>query len=433
MNLQNINTNTRIFAAGLCGTAVLAFTALDVQVAQAQDSGEEPEVDQMQNQPDAQDEDMDRTSEQQANNSLDLDNLTFEAEVVKTLGQNRNALIVSKNDSEFLLPSSVATLVGDQQNQDQDENWTSSNDNAMENDETVMDNNDEDLAVNDMNDDMDNQMPENQNMDTAQDNQLESTENSSLEQTFSKGDQVEVRLNASNAELVALENNVLTVRTDDSIMQLPAELISKNSSDKINLSVKINGEKQQMTLSDAIDQNRELTLSQDWPNKLPANADAGVLVASEPERLILATVGDDNIELVQVPQSMQAGEAVALSEENGTIDVEPMDESQKTVSFNETKLQGNLVSRNNDLLILETNQQQMILPANLDLQANNENDAIEEGSEVTAILPAGEAEMIEQDDELAIIRLEQGVAHLPLDLLNQDMDDNQNSSMEQSQ
>lgn len=410
MNLDNFKRSSRVFAAGLCGAALLTFTALD-QKAQAQDQPDEPQGEKAQQEPETDTADAEN-KERQTNNQIDLSDASFEAEVVRTVGNS--ALIVQADEMEFLLPSSVVNLATKEQegaNLDKEvevepvavSQSTVGSDSTAASDTEVADTSDTQVVT------------------------VETDKSVLSNGNFKAGDKVRVSFATTNAELVALENKVLTVRTPDSLMQLPAEALSDEAMSKVSFTANIDGETRIMTLQEALDDARKLTVSQEWPKQLPKDAEVGVIVANNSGRLLLATVSNDKIELIQVPQSMQAGEAVSLkASDAGDIAVSPLDGAAGMIAFQKTEFKGTLLSQNSDFIVLESGEHHLVLPAGLQMTeaAQDEDKSVNEDTDrqVTVILPAGQAEMVAQHEDNVVLETKHGMAQMPLALLNQDGD-----------
>lgn len=411
INLRNLATESRVFAAGLCGAAVLALTVMSSDVATAQDeptTPDEPNTKQNAENMDKDQEELDET--QEMTSKLDISEISFDANVVKTLGDSQ-ALIVERSGQEYLVP--VQALQSEQEsNSENEDSWNdSSEQTAMSSDENS--NTQYDMTSNNSDEPADSEQSDAASADEPAQND---------EKKWKEGDQVTVSPNLTDAELVALENNVLTLRGEGTVAQMPADLIPKQDTEFMNLTVTIDGEKQSMTLSEAIEQERELTLSHQWPTELPTAANAGVLVATEPDRMIVATVGEKAIEIVQIPQNMQAGQAVSLEEDQDDVEIQPLDQT-KMVSFEESKITGNLLSSNDKHMFLESGDELLILPGSLSVESNSDQP-VEKGTEVTVTLPAGEAQVMDEHNNVAVMEIEQGLAHLPMDALNMKNDSN---------
>ena len=415
MNLNNFQMRSRLFAAGLCGAGVLTFTALNQQV-KAQDQPDVPKGENQTQQDRATDAADLEKQEPKTNSKIDLSDASFEAEVVRTVG--RSALIVQANKIEFLLPSSAVSLATEKGPNteltaaDKETNRTEVEvrpEEAASQDTEVATTDDANVTAN----------------NTAEVVTVESDKSDSLQENgFKPGDKVRVSFDSTDADLVALENKVLTVRTQQSVVQLPAEAISEAVMSKVAFLANIEGETRIMTLQEALDNNRKLLVSQEWSTQMPQDAEVGVIVANNPGRLLLATVSKDMIELVQVPQSMEAGEAVSLkTSEAGDVAVSPLD-GAGTITYDMTEFKGTLVSQNSDFMILESGEHHLVLPAGLKLKGDEKNKGESDNlkTEVTVILPAGNAEMVAQHENNVVLETEHGMAQLPLDLLNQSED-----------
>ena len=453
MNIEFFSNRTRLLAAGLCGAAVLTFAGLETQTAQAQ---EDPEPMKPADANQEQDETVIKESEnKQTIGRLDLSSVQFEGEILRKLGDT--AVIVEFEEQELLLPNSLISLRGqnDDLNRDRNESTepmnndlgndtadsdmnddemladTEQSDNDLGNDTADSDMNDDemladteqpdndlgnDTADSDMNDDemlADTQQPDN-DLGTAE-VRTETTVDST-QQDLNEGDTVTVSLDTTDAELIALENDVLTVRDGELIMQLPISELSDEMLTDISFNAKVDGESKVMTLKEAVDAKRDLTLSQGWSKNLPQDAKTGVIVANKPGKLMLVTVANNAMELVEIPQSFLAGEAVSLERSSqGNVRVEPLDNQ---VAFEQTEFSGKLLSRNDEFVVIENEDQQMLLPAELKMEASNQNEEIAEGSSVTVVMPAGNAEMLAEDDGQIVLRTPHGLAQLPSSALN---------------
>ena len=149
---------------------------------------------------------------------------------------------------------------------------------------------------------------------------------------------------------------------------------------------------------------------------MPKETTTGVIVANKPGYLMLAAVSDNAVKLIQVPQTLQAGEAVSLSENSsGDIMVEPID---NTVAYEELKIKGKLVSQNDDFVVLETGGEHYLLPGSLELKAVDSDEKAIPGNMVSVTLPAGDGEIVaELPDNKIVLHTEHGVAQLPSDAL----------------
>ena len=357
MNIEFFKNRSRMLAAGLCGAAVLTFAALE-SPAQAQEDPNGAKSEQTE-------ESLQKSEKEEsrkATSSLDLSEVKFEGEIIRKLGES--AVIVKSDEQDLLLPLSVV----------------SSLENSQTADDTLAD------ASQDKTEqaDQDNEKPE-----TVAEVETETTVEPSQAE-LQVGDKVQVQLASTDAELVALENNVLTARDGEMLMQLPANEISEEASSRIKFNAKTNGETSIMTLQEAIDDRRELTVSQGWSTEMPKETTTGVIVANKPGYLMLAAVSDNAVKLIQVPQTLQAGEAVSLSENSsGDIMVEPID---NTVAYEELKIKGKLVSQNDDFVVLETGGEHYLLPGSLELKAVDSDEKAIPGNMVSVTLPAGDGD-----------------------------------------
>lgn len=383
MNIEFFKNRSRVLAAGLCGAAVLTFAALE-SPAQAQEDPNGAKSEQTE-------ESLQKSEKEEsrkATSSLDLSEVKFEGEIIRKLGES--AVIVKSDEQDLLLPLSVV----------------SSLENSQTADDTLAD------ASQDKTEqaDQDNEKPE-----TVAEVETETTVEPSQAE-LQVGDKVQVQLASTDAELVALENNVLTARDGEMLMQLPANEISEEASSQIKFNAKTNGETSIMTLQEAIDDRRELTVSQGWSTEMPKETTTGVIVANKPGYLMLAAVSDNAVKLIQVPQTLQAGEAVSLSENSsGDIIVEPID---NTVAYEELKIKGKLVSQNDDFVVLETGGEHYLLPGSLELKAVDSDEKAIPGNMVSVTLPAGDGEIVaELPDNKIVLHTEHGVAQLPSDAL----------------
>jgi len=383
MNIEFFKNRSRMLAAGLCGAAVLTFAALE-SPAQAQEDPNGAKSEQTE-------ESLQKSEKEEsrkATSSLDLSEVKFEGEIIRKLGES--AVIVKSDEQDLLLPLSVV----------------SSLENSQTADDTLAD------ASQDKTEqaDQDNEKPE-----TVAEVETETTVEPSQAE-LQVGDKVQVQLASTDAELVALENNVLTARDGEMLMQLPANEISEEASSRIKFNAKTNGETSIMTLQEAIDDRRELTVSQGWSTEMPKETTTGVIVANKPGYLMLAAVSDNAVKLIQVPQTLQAGEAVSLSENSsGDIMVEPID---NTVAYEELKIKGKLVSQNDDFVVLETGGEHYLLPGSLELKAVDSDEKAIPGNMVSVTLPAGDGEIVaELPDNKIVLHTEHGVAQLPSDAL----------------
>ena len=383
MNIEFFKNRSRMLAAGLCGAAVLTFAALE-SPAQAQEDPNGAKSEQTE-------ESLQKSEKEEsrkATSSLDLSEVKFEGEIIRKLGES--AVIVKSDEQDLLLPLSVV----------------SSLENSQTADDTLAD------ASQDKTEqaDQDNEKPE-----TVAEVETETTVEPSQAE-LQVGDKVQVQLASTDAELVALENNVLTARDGEMLMQLPANEISEEASSRIKFNAKTNGETSIMTLQEAIDDRRELTVSQGWSTEMPKETTTGVIVANKPGYLMLAAVSDNAVKLIQVPQTLQAGEAVSLSENSsGDIMVEPID---NTVAYEELKIKGKLVSQNDDFVVLETGGEHYLLPGSLELKAVDSDEKAIPGNMVGVPPPAGDGEIVaELPDNKIVLHTEHGVAQLPSDAL----------------
>ena len=392
MNIDIMYRRSRIIAAGLCGAAVLAFTGLDAEQASAQDLPEDPRVNKTDNVRET-DYSWDNSDRQEMTSRLDLRDVRFEAEVVKRLEDT--ALIVNADDADLLIPMTAISMNGDS---------TVTSDSEPDRGDGKMAAGDAELY--DINPQYD--------YDATNDmNETAPKANADLEQ----GQRVQVSLDAENAELVALENDIVTVREGDSIMQLPVSRLPQELADKFRFTANIEGSEQIMTLQEAIDQKHDLVTSQGWSDKLPQGAQAGVVVVNNADKVLVGVVADNSIQLVKLPQTLNAGEAVSLHQEEDSVDIDPLDK-EKTVEFRATEISGTLMSRNEDFMVIESGQDNLLLPADLEVSSDNAYESATEGSNVKVSLPAGEAEILTRlDGRMTVLETEHGVAQLPLDIL----------------
>lgn len=457
---ENFRTRSRLFAAGLCGATVLAFSAVDGSRVEAQQTGEsEPLIKSAQTEADAEAQASPAVDASEAypeaasdeetakvENRIDLSKVTFDGEVIQKVGEE--ALIVRSSERELLLPMSVVSMSGSESadttllgplTQD-DLNSVSdaagqevASTDLTESEESADTTVDADTAANadssaDESSDLenDNYTPMDGESTASEPSSESSTQQATSEnKTVAVGDQIHVKLSATDAEIVALENGVLTVRADGSVMQLPADVLNQEQLSGVRVSAEGNGEQKSMTLQEAIQGDHQLSFTQDLSSTMPAGAKVGVLVANEGDRLILATPSEGKIQLVAVPQAMQAGKAVSLEQGEGKeVAVELLQRGNQQIEHKEITLKGTLVSSTDNALVLKSGEQTLLMPAEAKLQVNGKDTAageVKDGEAVSVVLPAGSAELLAVMDGLAVLDTGDGIAQLPLEQLQQSL------------
>lgn len=133
------------------------------------------------------------------------------------------------------------------------------------------------------------------------------------------GDSVTVVLPDGNAELVALENGLLTLRTEShGLLQMPVEALPQNSLRTVKVQV---GE-DTVSLQEAMGRERVSIAPDDATAWSPDRVPGGVIAASSGERLLVLAPVRGELELVSVPPVMLAGQAIRLVERDGRVSVE---------------------------------------------------------------------------------------------------------------
>lgn len=133
------------------------------------------------------------------------------------------------------------------------------------------------------------------------------------------GDAVSVVLPEGNAEVVALENGLLTLRTEShGLLQMPVEALPQSSLRTVKVQV---GE-DTMSLQDAMGRERVSVAPDEATAWSPGMVPGGVIAASTGERLLVLAPVRGRLELVSVPPLMLAGQAIRLVERDGRVSVE---------------------------------------------------------------------------------------------------------------
>jgi hypothetical protein len=433
---NNFRTRSRLAMAGLCGATALAFTTLSPERVEAQTGPQsspspvvETEKTDAQASPDA--------SAQQTENQIDLSQVSFTGQVVQQLTDS--AVIVRSSDRELLLPMGLVSLnesaAGETASSpaiDSDEDVATSG--KLKNDAAPAERTnyvETDVASTNLWDGNDHSSDlENGNYTPIHDD-ADAAEVSKDKAKLRAGDDVTVKLTATDAQIVALENGVLTARSDDTVMQLPASVLKDDLTKDVQLSRHRQGEHEgeNLTLQQAISQDQQLAFVDDLSASMPKDARVGVLVANLGDKMILATPATGGtIQLISIPQPMQAGEAVSVqpADDGEQLAMAPLDEANPLIEHSAIHLEGTLVSTSDHAYVLKSGDQKMLLPAEAQLNKVGDKDAdgqdhadasLQPGSKVTAVLPAGQAEVLAVLDDMVVLDTGDGVAQLPMDTL----------------
>lgn len=133
------------------------------------------------------------------------------------------------------------------------------------------------------------------------------------------GDAVTVVLPEGSAEVVALENGLLTLRTEShGLLQVPVEALPQSSLRTVK--VQVGGDT--VSLQDAMRRERVSVAPDDATAWSPDMVSGGVIAASTSERMLVLAPVKGNLELVSVPPLMLAGQAIRLVERDGRVSVE---------------------------------------------------------------------------------------------------------------
>lgn len=144
-------------------------------------------------------------------------------------------------------------------------------------------------------------------------------------QDLSPGDTVEVSVENLEADILALENGLLTVRSKPhGIMQLPASALPED----VRRSVRIPLEGGVVSLPDALRRQQSEGAQVDGVGEgdaiawRPGEIENGVIAASGEGRLLLVAAVDGKLALVTAPPLFLAGQAVQLVDREGRVTVE---------------------------------------------------------------------------------------------------------------
>lgn len=229
------------------------------------------------------------------------------------------------------------------------------------------------------------------------------------------GDSVTAVVPAGSAEVVALENGVVTLRSgDEGLLQVPLEALPAQVRSSARVRVQeCGGEASMMTLDQAGRAEDVFVVASGDLTEWRANlATHGVIASSQPDRLLILAPVQGELQLVSAPPPLRAGEAVRLGEaEEFAVEAWRPAARLGLLSHPDVEVSGEVVRQVDGAVVLRTDTgETLMLSDDLAFQPST----FQPGSEVSVRLPAGEADVLAVGDGVATLRSGEDLVQVPL-------------------
>ncbi len=379
----------KMMAATLCGAGVLAIGGLSLDRAEAQNTAEE-----MADEPRTQQNDIAKVQQTGENPPvdaprLDLGQTEFDVELVRDLGAEM--ALVTAQDREFLVPQLALVSRAEQ---------------AEVNEEPLSVDAESERA----------QELESERAQELEDGRVHSS-------AWEPGDDLRFEMALENVELLAHENELLTLRTaSDDIVQVPTgALADERIQEMVVRFGDSDSEMQEHSLSQIIEEERQLAFFETLSSDLPTVGAVGVILSTEGDRTVLASIGNDEIELLEVPPALQAGQAVTWRTlEDSRLDFDPLGAAPMMVEYEEFVMNGRLMSKADGTIVLENGESMLIVPSELTLRTGGEERSLTElelGTDVAVTVPEGRSEVLVALGETVVVKTAAGAVQIPREQL----------------